>query len=232
MSVPTVTQEGPPTQANHNLQSNTLDDIFGSSDSEPGRPLNTAPIEPSEIPRIRSTHVTNGYRDGISESKARYVQDGFDEGYALGAVLGMKAGWILGVAESLAKALGQRKLRRKPRHQMTVGSNSQAEADDESAQKQADLEARRGEMLIEAQAIASLVQEELTLRNLFGREYFGEDGIWIYPVPGNDGEITFQEVASAHPLIQKWTSRLRKLAVSWGVDLDAVERMAEQRDES
>ena len=95
------------------------DDIFGS---EPGSPvlsaqegtnedavhdhdLNAANSERSDIPRLRSTHVTNGYRDGISVSKAEHVQSGFDEGFSLGAVLGLKAGFLLGVLEGIVRAI-------------------------------------------------------------------------------------------------------------------------------
>ncbi|PNS15921.1 hypothetical protein CAC42_4322 [Sphaceloma murrayae] len=55
--------------------------------------------EHSEIPRLRSIHVTNGYREGISESKSTFVQAGFDEGYSLGAVLGFKSAWLLAFLE-------------------------------------------------------------------------------------------------------------------------------------
>ncbi|KAF2146342.1 uncharacterized protein K452DRAFT_305284 [Aplosporella prunicola CBS 121167] len=59
----------------------------------------------SDIPRLRSVHVTAGYRDGIASSKSAHVQAGFDEGYPLGAVLGLRAGWLLGVLEGVAVAL-------------------------------------------------------------------------------------------------------------------------------
>ena len=57
----------------------------------------------SDIPRLRSIHVTSGYREGISSSKNEKIQQGFDEGYALGAEIGYQVGWILGVLEG-AKA--------------------------------------------------------------------------------------------------------------------------------
>ncbi|KAJ9623903.1 Essential protein Yae1, N terminal [Taxawa tesnikishii (nom. ined.)] len=91
--------------AAHGDESNNdpLDDIFGSA---PASPTTSAATTASRseyrtlgYPRLRRTHVTNGYRDGVAESKARFVQDGFDEGYGLGAVLGLRAGWCLGVLE-------------------------------------------------------------------------------------------------------------------------------------
>ena len=53
----------------------------------------------SEVPRLRSIHVTAGYREGISSSKNKKIQQGFDEGYALGAEIGYQVGWILGILE-------------------------------------------------------------------------------------------------------------------------------------
>jgi hypothetical protein len=61
--------------------------------------------EVSDQARVRSTHGTAGYRDGVAASKETHVQDGFDEGYALGAELGSRVGWILGVLEGLLGAV-------------------------------------------------------------------------------------------------------------------------------
>ncbi|CAF9903771.1 MAG: Essential protein Yae1, N terminal [Alectoria fallacina] len=78
---------------------NHLSDIF--SDSPPNSPTTA---DPSDIPRLRSTHSTAGYRAGISTSKQRSVQPGFDQGYSLGAVFGLQVGYILGVLEGLWSA--------------------------------------------------------------------------------------------------------------------------------
>ena len=79
---------------------NSLSDVF--SDSPPATPAETDIA--SEIPRLRSTHATAGYRDGISKSKVTALQPGFDEGYSLGAVFGLKVGYILGILEGLWSA--------------------------------------------------------------------------------------------------------------------------------
>ncbi|KAL4918612.1 hypothetical protein BDW62DRAFT_63939 [Aspergillus aurantiobrunneus] len=85
----------------------SLDDIFGSS---PPRPEQSIPhphshltVEPSELPSLRRQHVTAGYRDGISASKADHVQHGFDAGFPVGAQLGMRAGTILGIIEGVLR---------------------------------------------------------------------------------------------------------------------------------
>ncbi|KAK4098629.1 hypothetical protein N658DRAFT_407736, partial [Parathielavia hyrcaniae] len=58
----------------------------------------------SDIPRLSHAHTTAGYRDGIALAKARTAQQGFDEGYGLGATIGARAGQLLGVLEGLAAA--------------------------------------------------------------------------------------------------------------------------------
>lgn len=89
-----------------------LEDVFGSAPSSPVRAHDEADsrttpeirhstAEPSDVPRLRSIHVTNGYREGIAAGKEQSVQAGFDEGYALGAEYGSIAGWIKGVLEGL-----------------------------------------------------------------------------------------------------------------------------------
>jgi hypothetical protein len=67
--------------------------------SPPPSPPDEADDQISDIPRLRSIHVTAGYREGISSSKNKKIQQGFDEGYALGSEIGYQVGWILGVLE-------------------------------------------------------------------------------------------------------------------------------------
>ena len=75
---------------------NRLSDIF--SDSPPTSPTTA---DPSDIPRLRGTHSTAGYRAGISTSKEETLQAGFDEGYPLGAFFGLRVGYLLGALEGL-----------------------------------------------------------------------------------------------------------------------------------
>ncbi|KAL2065356.1 hypothetical protein VTL71DRAFT_3026 [Oculimacula yallundae] len=85
-----------------------LDDVFGSAPSSPSHyhsTTGTGNLEPSDIPRLREKHETEGYRDGVTKGKGESVQAGFDEGYGLGAVLGLKIGWILGVLEGVKRGL-------------------------------------------------------------------------------------------------------------------------------
>lgn len=95
-----LTPPSTPPSPSSPITNNHLSDIF--SDSPPTSPTTAGP---SDIPRLRSTHSTAGYRAGISTSKERSLQPGFDEGYSLGAVFGLRVGYILGVLQGLCSAL-------------------------------------------------------------------------------------------------------------------------------
>ncbi|KAI9768549.1 MAG: Essential protein Yae1, N terminal, partial [Candelina submexicana] len=181
---PTIPSSPPPPTS-----TNDLSDIFSSS--PPSTAQTTLPInEPSDIPRIRSIHSTNGYRDGISSSKTRFIQEGFDEGYTLSAVLGLRIGYILGVLEGICSALFT-----KPAKQSRV------------------------------RKILGDAKQELRMENVFSRDLFGEDGIWIFHVEGreDDGDVTFKDVADAHPVIGKWRKIIEREVEKWGLDLRVFE---------
>ncbi|KAK4892933.1 Essential protein Yae1, N terminal [Elasticomyces elasticus] len=193
---------------NNEIYSDPFDDVFGSA---PGSPVlagtdglntesHTGPSVHSDISRLRNTHVTQGYREGITASKERHMQDGFDEGYNLGAELGLKVGWCLGALEGIWRAL--------PATQVGTG-NAQDRAEDVISSKN-------------VEALLELAKEELEISHLCGKEHFGEDGLWLYEVPGQDGEeheLTFERVAAAHPLVQKWTQEVMRLAEKAGLQL-------------
>ncbi|KAL6713478.1 Essential protein Yae1, N terminal [Lecanora helva] len=108
-ATPPSTPPSPSSQTGETPE-NSLSDIF--SDSPPSTPRKSD-IN-SDIPRLRSTHVTAGYREGISTSKTRSLQPGFDEGYPLGATFGLRVGFIFGALEGLYSAqCGQREHREK-----------------------------------------------------------------------------------------------------------------------
>ncbi|TKA74332.1 hypothetical protein B0A49_07734 [Cryomyces minteri] len=176
---------------------NQLDDIFGSSPSSHagGVALTHALTEPSDIPRLRSIHVTAGYRDGIASAKAAAVQAGFDEGFALGAVLGLRAGAVLGVLEGCVSAVsGGAK--------SELGSRGRVEA------------------CGDARELLGAARKALSVGSVMGRDWFDEDGIWTFAVEGED--VTFARVADAHPLVKRWTSVVEALAKRWHVDLDVL----------
>lgn len=105
------------TTADANQTNNILDDVFGDDDGgmAPDRPRNHEHHQesitlrpeqhhPSDIPRLQQEHTTAGYRDGITVAKATSIQSGFDEGFGLGATIGLKTGRLLGLLEGIAAA--------------------------------------------------------------------------------------------------------------------------------
>lgn len=172
---------------------NNLSDIF--SDSPPASPSSTTPqhsSEPSDIPRLRRIHVTNGYREGISWSKDQALQPGFDEAYPLGAILGLRVGYLLGMLEGLCSA-----------HR---SGKPQANGDDEKAEERMDGMRAEGSRIRE---LWSQAREELRIENLFGKEYWGSSGMWAYQVEAKEEDTTFWEVADQHPLVRKWLGTVR-----------------------
>lgn len=211
---------------------NPLDDVFGSAPSSPalnptsdanatsnaedgGGGVNGARAiggnglggEMSDIHRLRSTHVTNGYREGIAASKEQHIQAGFDEGYSLGAELGLKVGGVLGALEGLwfACRATEAKTSRK-----IDGGDGQGESG-----------AGGGVGSEGVKTVLSEAEEQLDMKVLFGEKYFGSDGIWIYEVPGQDdeSETTFEKVAAAHPIVVVWEAKVKSLAAELGLSL-------------
>lgn len=88
-----------------------LDDIYGSAPASPMF-LSQDPQAPhsrqhemlSDLPSRQRALDTDAYREGLSNSKGQYVQEGFDEGYSLGATIGLRAGYILGILQGFAAA--------------------------------------------------------------------------------------------------------------------------------
>ncbi|KAK0111653.1 Essential protein Yae1, N terminal [Cadophora gregata] len=172
-----------------------FDDVFGSAPSSPSllpsQHPSTGNLEPSDIPRLREKHETEGYRDGVTKGKGESVQAGFDEGYGLGAVLGLKIGKISGLLEGILAGLRGEGL---------------------------GMEGERTRM----EGLVKGAKEELSTTSVFGREYWGEDGIWKFEVGkegDGEGEVVFPDVAAAHPLVRKWEGVVEEEVKRWGLDL-------------
>jgi hypothetical protein len=75
------------------------------------------------------------------------------------------------------------------------------------------------------EALLAAAKRELTTQSVFGRVWWGEDGIWKFEVPGEkDGnEVVFTDVAGAHPLVMKWESIVAEEVKRWGLDLGIME---------
>ncbi|KAL8718110.1 MAG: hypothetical protein Q9225_004716 [Loekoesia sp. 1 TL-2023] len=180
--------------------SNSLSDVF--SDTPPASPSSTTPYsaEPSDIPRLRSIHVTNGYREGIASSKEQALQPGFDEVYPLGAILGLRVGYILGVLEGLCSAYQSAK-------PAPIGAGGEEDTGVETKESEGK---KAGELLVRA-------KEEFKLEMLFGKGYWNNDGMWAYKVRRKEEDVTFWEVADQHPVVKKWSATVRDEVQKAGV---------------
>ncbi|KAK1082471.1 Essential protein Yae1, N terminal [Friedmanniomyces endolithicus] len=194
-----------------------LDDVFGSAPASPSlsgedggenghRTVPPSGLGHSDISRLRNTHVNNGYREGITASKERHMQDGFDEGYSLGAELGLTAGWCLGAFEGLWRASPEAS-EQEDRSNRGVGGKDNGIS--------------RTELLVLLRA----AQLELDISRLCGKDYFGEDGLWLYGVPehlaGEHG-MTFERIAAAHPIPRKWTDKVMEVSEQLGLQLGTI----------
>ncbi|APA08793.1 hypothetical protein SS1G_02581 [Sclerotinia sclerotiorum 1980 UF-70] len=190
-----------------------FDDVFGSEPGSPafdvrdghdGDTFGGGNTEISDIPRLKEKHETEGYRDGVTKGKAESVQKGFDEGYGLGAVLGLRIGKVIGILEGIFGAV----------------SVSAAKSEDT---KWTDERSRLEELFKSA-------KEELKTEKVFAREWWGEDGIWKFEVPGEkEGkDVVFPDVAAAHPLLKKWEGLVEEEIQRWSLDLEFMEGNEEE----
>lgn len=95
------------------------DDIFDTSDDFQ-HPLDGASARGargemlSDLPAMQRQHVTAGYREGLTNSKAKSMQGGFDQGYPVGFELGIRVGKVFGVLEGFLAAFAKDKTKTPP----------------------------------------------------------------------------------------------------------------------
>ncbi|KAK4129183.1 hypothetical protein N657DRAFT_639752 [Parathielavia appendiculata] len=224
--------------------SNNLDDIWASDDqpttySHPHphphghhQQYYTPPQEVSDIPRLSQAHTTAGYRDGITLAKARTAQQGFDEGYGLGATIGARAGQLLGVLEGLAAAVGLHALSLSSSSSSSSSPSSSEELPPSTGTETGYYEGSPPQWTgrDEARRIEGLLNEarrELSVQGVFDGAFWAADGNWRYDVGGSGGGlgedgVVFSDVAEAHPLLRKWGGIVRAEAARYGVDWEVL----------
>lgn len=88
-------------------------------------------------------------------------------------------------------------------------------------------EAVKGSADDAAAAAVKLLEEaraELSTDKIFSAEYWAPDGNWRYDVePKDGGEVLFADVASAHPLIRKWTALVDEQIRLWKIDRSVLD---------
>ena len=165
--------------------------------SPPSSPDSHASLGQDTFPdaaKLRSVHITQGYREGIANNKTTKLQQGFDEGYRLGAEVGARAGWILGVLEST----GSTKLL-------------------ENANKELSLKELFGPAYFDEDG---LWKWECTAT----KASKPQDGPGRESNSASDETMTFEDIVEAHPILKKWTDLVEEWARHSGLDMKALER--------
>ena len=202
--------------------------------------------EPSEVPLLERVHLTSGYRDGIADGKMQSVQAGFDEGYSLGAVIGLRAGWILGVFDGLlgmmacaqrerlsAGKTGMAKERDGLKYSQGASGNRQiAERNEDKKEK---FQIFNDASFRDLKDLHNQAKDELCAVHLFGSRFFGEDGIWLFDVPpssspsaftattgfsDSEADFTFEQIAKAHPSLKAWEEMVLRWAKKMSISID------------
>ncbi|KAI4602195.1 Essential protein Yae1, N terminal [Pestalotiopsis sp. 9143b] len=187
-----------------NNEEDFLDDVFGSDAGsvvfDPEHGAEARESHPSDIRRLQAEHTTTGYRDGITAAKAKSIQAGFDEGFGLGATIGLKAGQVLGFLEGITSALRA--------------------ADDGGVS---------GDSYREAQRLLEASRKELSTDSIYDEKYWLPDGTWRFELPSAtaEGDIVFEDIASAHPLICKWNNIIEEQLGKWSVDVQVLQHADE-----
>ncbi|PQE06302.1 ABC1 domain containing yae1 protein [Rutstroemia sp. NJR-2017a BBW] len=77
------------------------------------------------------------------------------------------------------------------------------------------------EGLLGAVTAAASKDADMWSEEVFGREWWGEDGIWKFEVPGED--VVFPDVAAAHPLVKQWGEIVQREIEKWTLDMKLME---------
>ncbi|MCJ1308206.1 Essential protein Yae1, N terminal [Agyrium rufum] len=249
----------PPTEP-HNQSNGLFTDIFDTSDSDHNNPNSASPAStfpndpstdlptqqfeqwfltesiPSDIPRLRATHTTAGYRDGIASAKEEHLQEGFDEGYGLGAVMGLRIGYLVGVIEGVVKGLRTHRAKREETERRDRLAGKVSRGPDavttpvEVIEPVADpgtSEAGGLREVEDAEVLFVQAKAELDISKVFGKDHWDEKGIWTYQVDGDDdgntSEVDFRDVVSSHPLVRKWDGIAESLMKKYGLSREVWE---------
>lgn len=219
--------------------SNSLDDIFGSSpddhhgnqkdyqktheDTEefPSSTYAAAMAEPSDLPSLRRQHVTAGYRDGISFSKSEHVQRGFDSGYPVGAQIGLRVGTVLGILEGLLAGLESKASQKGP-VKKRLGSSKRGEDRENEAMDQT----KKNE-LDEIRSLYKRAMQELNIEGLFGglgaNEPDRKDEQGVPRVEAGEKNPEDRLRDKAETVIARW-EKLTTVTM-WEESMEAVESM-------
>lgn len=192
-----------------NYANDDLDSIFGSAPpspilaaQEPSSSSSPRPNDSSRNERRRSVEVSD-----VPRLKEKHETEGYRDGVTQGKGQSIQAGFDEGY--SLGAVLGLR-----------IGKMLGLLEGIAAAVRAAGGDAAENVERSYQNAIIDLKTE-----NVFGKDYWGEDGIWLWSVPGEEkgGDVVFEDVVGAHPLVDKWEKLVQEEVVRWGVDLSVWE---------
>ena len=149
----------------------------------------------------------------MTASKGTTIQEGFDEGFSLGATMGLRVGEILGVLEGVWGAVAKAD---------KTGTAKRADADGLGVggqEKESD-----SERLL---ALVRKARHDLRTEGVFGKDYWGSDGIWTYEC--EEGGNGWTDIVDAHPLIRQWEKVVKEEAEKCGLDTEVLERVEVRR---
>lgn len=79
-------------------------------------------------------------------------------------------------------------------------------------------------------ALVVKARSELRTEGVFGRQYWGEDGVWLYDVQERGGG--WKDVVDSHPLIRSWEAVVRQEVDKVHLDTGVMERAEAKRLEA
>jgi hypothetical protein len=195
------------TPSTHTNDNNNLDDVWGSAPSS-----STSETFPSDVNNIRNEPSdiprlrSEHSTSGYRDGLSSAKNNTIQDGFDEGYSLGAVMGLEVGTVLGLLEGI------------YNAARNSGGH--DGSDHKR----------LI---TLLDTASRELRMEEVFGRDWWSEDGIWRYEVSGEGVEetedFTFKEVVDSHPIIRKWKGLVNWEAEKWGLDLTIRERAEEKR---
>ena len=186
---------------------NNLDDVFGSAPSSP----NSQDVLDGVI--HHSAEPSDIHRMRSEHSTSGY-RDGLSSAKSTSVQEGFDEGYSLGAAFGLEVGALLGMLEGIHAAVLALGDDV---LDDKLKMKE----------------LLDTARKDLKLEHIFSRKWWGEDGIWTYPVAEDMEDeseaFTFREVVHYHPLIMKWKKSVDAEVERWRLDVTVMERMEVKR---
>ena len=199
----------PPSSSPHMNNDNNLDDVFGSAPPSPiTQDLLDGVVYHSSEPSDIHRIRSEHSTSGYRDGLSSAKSTTIQEGFDEGYSLGAAFGLEIGAMLGVLEGI-----------YAAVLALGDAILDDRTNIKE----------------LLDTARKELKLEEVFSRKWWGEDGVWTYPVAEDteDGSeaFTFREVVRHHPVIVKWKELVDAEVERWGLDVMVMERMEVKRME-